>query len=57
MALWSTQPPTEMSTNNLFGGKGRPPRKADNLTADCVENVWSLDASHNPMSLRGLLQG
>jgi hypothetical protein len=31
MALGSTL--TEMSTRNLPGGKGRPARKADNLTA------------------------
>jgi hypothetical protein len=30
-----TQPLTEMSTRNLSGGKGRPVRKADNLTATC----------------------
>jgi hypothetical protein len=35
MALGSTQPLTEMSTRNLPGGKGRPTRKADNLTAIC----------------------
>jgi hypothetical protein len=35
MALGSTQPLTEMSTRNLAGGKGRPARKADNLTAIC----------------------
>jgi hypothetical protein len=37
-ALWpwgSTQPLTEMSTTNLPRGKGRPARKADNLTAIC----------------------
>jgi hypothetical protein len=33
MALGSTQPLTEMSTRNLPEGKGRPARKADNLTA------------------------
>jgi hypothetical protein len=33
MALGSTQPLTEMSIRNLPGGKGRPTRKADNLTA------------------------
>jgi hypothetical protein len=33
MALGSTQPLTETSTRNLFGGKGRPAREADNLTA------------------------
>jgi hypothetical protein len=40
MALGSTQPLTEMSTRNLPGGKGRPARKADNLTAICVPTVW-----------------
>jgi hypothetical protein len=36
MVLGSTQPLTEMSTRNLPGGdKGRPARKADNLTAIC----------------------
>jgi hypothetical protein len=35
MALGSTQPLTEMSTRNLPEGKGRPARKADNLTAIC----------------------
>jgi hypothetical protein len=37
-ALWplgSTKPLTEMSTRNLPGGKGRPARGADNLTAIC----------------------
>jgi hypothetical protein len=43
MALGSTQPLTEMSTRNLPGGKGRPARKADNLTAICepiVLKMW-----------------
>jgi hypothetical protein len=35
MALESTQPPTEMSTMNLPGGKGRPAHKAEYLTAIC----------------------
>jgi hypothetical protein len=35
MALASTEPLTEMSTRNLPGGKGRPVREADNLTAIC----------------------
>jgi hypothetical protein len=35
MALGSTQPLTETSTRNFPGGKGRPARKADNLTATC----------------------
>jgi hypothetical protein len=34
-ALGSTQPLTEMSTRHLPGGKGRPARKVDNLTAIC----------------------
>jgi hypothetical protein len=34
MALGSTQPLTEM-TRNLPGGKERPAREADNLTAIC----------------------
>jgi hypothetical protein len=33
VALGSIQPLTEMSTRDLPGGKGRPARKADNLTA------------------------
>jgi hypothetical protein len=33
MALGLTQPLTQMSTRNIPGGKGRPARKADNLTA------------------------
>jgi hypothetical protein len=43
MALGSTQPLTEMSTRNLPGGKGRPARKADNLTAifePIVYKMW-----------------
>jgi hypothetical protein len=56
----STQPLTEMSTRNILGGKGRPARKANNLThllwADCLENVGT-SKSHNPMGLHGLLQG
>jgi hypothetical protein len=41
MALVSTQPLREMSTRNLPGGKGRPARKANNLTSIC----GSLDVS------------
>jgi hypothetical protein len=54
MALGSTQPPTEMSTENLPGGKGRPTRKADNLTVICgpiVLKMWE------PLRFHGLLQG
>jgi hypothetical protein len=34
-ALGLTQPVTEMSTRNLPGGKGRPARKYDDITAIC----------------------
>jgi hypothetical protein len=43
MALWSTQPLTEMSTRNIPEDKGRPGRKVDNLTAICepiVSKMW-----------------
>jgi hypothetical protein len=43
MALGSTQPLTEMSIRNLPGGKGRPARKADKLTAICepiAKKMW-----------------
>jgi hypothetical protein len=39
MVLDSTQPVREMSTRNLPGGKGRPVRKANNLTAICELTV------------------
>jgi hypothetical protein len=35
MALGSTQPLIEISTSKVLGGKERPARKADNLTAIC----------------------
>jgi hypothetical protein len=56
MALGSTQPLTEMSNRNLPGGKGRPGRKTDKLSADGLENVGA-SPSHNPIGLHGLLQG
>jgi hypothetical protein len=43
MALGSNQPLTEMSTRNRPGGRERPTRKADNLTAICeptVSKMW-----------------
>jgi hypothetical protein len=43
MTLGSTQSLTEISTRNLPGGKGLPPRKADNFTANCeptIKKVW-----------------
>jgi hypothetical protein len=42
MALGSTRPLTEMSTRNIHGGKGRPARKADNLTAFCEPIVYKM---------------
>jgi hypothetical protein len=39
-SLRSTQPQTEISTRNFPGGKKRPARRADNLTAICEPNVW-----------------
>jgi hypothetical protein len=43
MAQGSTQTLTEMSSRNLPGGKGRPVRGADNLTAiyeATIEKMW-----------------
>jgi hypothetical protein len=42
MALGSTQPLTGMCTRNLPGGKRRPVRKADNLTAICEPTVYKM---------------
>jgi hypothetical protein len=42
MAVGSTRPLTEMSIRNPSGGKGRPARKADNLTAICETIVWQM---------------
>jgi hypothetical protein len=59
MALGSTQPLTEMSIRNLPGGKGRPARGADNLTAiyePIVYKMWE-PRRLNPMGLYGLLKG
>jgi hypothetical protein len=42
MVLGSTQPRTEMSTSNLPGRKGRPARKAGNLTAICESTVYKM---------------
>jgi hypothetical protein len=58
MALGSTQLLTEMSTRNLPGGKGRPARKGDNLTAICEAIVYKFLAastSHNQMGLQDRL--
>jgi hypothetical protein len=42
MALGSTQPLTEVNTRNFSGGKWRPARKADNLTAICEPTVYKM---------------
>jgi hypothetical protein len=39
MSLGPTQPLTEMSTRNFPGGKKRPGRRADNLSAIYEPNV------------------
>jgi hypothetical protein len=61
MTLESTQPLTEVSTRNLPEGKGRPGRKAENLTAICKPIVWrtcgNLDASQlygTPLPVTGI---
>jgi hypothetical protein len=58
MALGSTQPLTEMSARNLPGDKGRPDRKADNLTAICElsRKMWE-PRGLTPIGLHGQLQG
>jgi hypothetical protein len=59
MALGSTETLTEMSTRNFAEGKGRPARKADNLTAiyePIVCKMWD-PRCLNHMVLHGLLQG
>jgi hypothetical protein len=55
MVLVYIQSITEMSTRCLPGGKGLPARKAENLTADCIENVWA-SATHKPRGIHGMLQ-
>jgi hypothetical protein len=42
MALGSTQSRTELSARSLPGGKGRPARKADNLTTVCEPIVYKM---------------
>jgi hypothetical protein len=56
MALGLNQPLTKMSTGRSFWNKTRPVRKADNLTADCLENMES-STSQNLTGLRDLLKG
>jgi hypothetical protein len=55
-----TQTLREMSTGSskimFLPSKVRSVRKADNLAAECLDNVGSL-TSHNPTGLHGLLRG
>jgi hypothetical protein len=48
----ATQPITEMSTRNLPGGKGRPVRKADNLTAISEPVVYTMREPRRLTTLR-----
>jgi hypothetical protein len=65
MALWSTQPLTEMSTKNIFlvvgggGGKGGPVRRGDNLTTFMCRLFWNMGAStsRNPQDLSRTVMG
>jgi hypothetical protein len=50
-ALGSPQPLTEMSIRNLPGGKGRPARKADNLTQFCEPTVLKMWEPHRLTTL------
>jgi hypothetical protein len=59
MTLELAQPPAEMSTRNLLGGKERQARKAGNnpnLRTGCLENMGA-STSHNRMDLHGRLKG
>jgi hypothetical protein len=42
MTLGLIQLLTEISTRNLPGGKARPARKDDNLTAICEPNIYTM---------------
>jgi hypothetical protein len=52
MALGSTKPLAEISTGNLPGDKGRPGRKADNLTAICEPIIWKMWEPWRPTILQ-----
>jgi hypothetical protein len=60
MALGSTRPPTEMSTRNLPGGKGRPARKIETsppFVSRLSNKCGSLDLSQRygpPQSATGI---
>ena len=45
MALGLTQPLTEMSTRDVYGGQRRPVRRADNLTTFMCRLSWNLGVS------------
>jgi hypothetical protein len=51
VAMGSTQPLTEMIARNLPGDKGRPERKADNLTAICELTVYKNVEASTPRNL------
>jgi peptidoglycan biosynthesis protein MviN/MurJ (putative lipid II flippase) len=51
MTLGSIQPPTEMSTRNLPGSKGRLACKPENLTAICEPVIWK---TGEPLRLKTL---
>jgi hypothetical protein len=56
MVLWSTQPPTDMSTRNISWGLRRLTRRADNLPpscADCFE-IWKPQPSGTLWACSGL---
>jgi hypothetical protein len=60
MALGSAQYLTELSTRNLPGVKGRPGRKANDLTEIYEPIVWKnvgASTTRNLMGLHDLLQG
>ena len=62
MALGSTQPPTEMSTGNIFWGQRGPVRRADDLTTFMCRLSSNVGASTFwkpqglPRPIQGLLQ-
>jgi hypothetical protein len=59
-ALGFAQPLRGMSTRSrkimFLGSRAWPVHRADNLAADCLDNVGSL-TSHNPTGLHGLPEG
>jgi hypothetical protein len=59
MALGLTQPPTEMSTRNIFWRLRRPVCRADNLTTFMCRLSWNLgiSSSWNPLGLSRPVMG